>query len=181
MISYLITDPYHYSSDKTVFRDTLLKAVDRYVPDMLCFRDKVSKNYADLAQVFIEALEGYSGKKFINTYADIAAALGFEGVHLPSDKLGLTTSLKGLKTIYSAHSLEEITAAKEAGISMVTFSPVFSTPNKGVPIGIEELKATVLQTDMRIIALGGIDSEVKRAEVEKVGVYGFASIRYFVN
>lgn len=181
MISYLITDPRYYSSDPAIFRERLLRAVDKYTPDKVCFRDKVSENYAELAEVFIRTLKDYRGQKFINSYISLAFEFGFDGVHLPSDRLDDTVLLQGLEAIYSAHSLEEIELAKKAGVDTVTLSPVFATPDKGVPMGIKKLEEAILKTDSKIIALGGIDSDEKRVLVEQSGAYGFASIRYFVD
>ena len=39
---------------------------------------------------------------------------------------------------------------------MVTFSPVFDSPNKGLAVGVQELKKAVLSVSIPVIALGGI-------------------------
>ena len=62
----------------------------------------------------------------------------------------------------------------------MTYSPIFKTPQKGKPKGIEDLTKIVETYDAFIFALGGIinDKQIKKIKTSKC--YGFASIRYFV-
>ncbi|VAY87615.1 Thiamine monophosphate synthase [hydrothermal vent metagenome] len=64
---------------------------------------------------------------------------------------------------------------------MVTYSPIFQTPNKGEPKGCEQLAKIVKEVDIPIIALGGIIDQKKVEDIKKTNVKGFASIRYFFN
>ena len=84
-----------------------------------------------------------------------------------------------LLTIISTHSLEEVKDAKNLGADIVTYSPIFSTPNKGIAKGAEELNLVVDSCNIKVIALGGIVTQEQIDEVKNCNVYGFASIRYF--
>ncbi len=66
------------------------------------------------------------------------------------------------------------------GVDAVTFSPIFQTPNKGEPKGVEVLKELVQAKKAKIFALGGIITKKQIQECQDAGVYGFASIRYFL-
>lgn len=63
---------------------------------------------------------------------------------------------------------------------MVTYSPIFTTPNKGTPKGCEELEKIVQSVDIPVIALGGIISEQQIDQIKSTKASGFASIRYFI-
>jgi thiamine-phosphate pyrophosphorylase len=79
----------------------------------------------------------------------------------------------------STHTKQEAQRAEDLGADMVTFSPVFSTPNKGEPKGVEALKRLVSLLHIPVIALGGMVSEEQIKRCQESGAFGFASIRYF--
>ena len=119
---------------------------------------------------------------FINQNLELAIKLNFDGVHLTSQQFDKIKQAKevGLKTIISCHTFEEVDKAISLGANRVTYSPIFYTPNKGEPKGIEKLCEAVEKYDIDIIALGGIISKEDIDEVKDSGAKGFASIRYFV-
>ena len=86
----------------------------------------------------------------------------------------------GLYVIASTHSEEEINQAVALGADAVTYSPVFTTPGKGEPKGLEDLKEITGKIKTNIFALGGIISSDQVKQCELNGAYGFASIRYFI-
>ena len=60
---------------------------------------------------------------------------------------------------------------------MVTYSPIFTTPNKGSPKGCKDLKKIVQSINIPVIALGGInESNYKMLWLTKVK--GFAGISW---
>jgi thiamine-phosphate pyrophosphorylase len=61
----------------------------------------------------------------------------------------------------------------------VTYSPIFTTPNKGEPKGIEDLKDVLEITEIKIFALGGIVEDEQIKSISQTDSFGFASIRYF--
>ena len=117
-------------------------------------------------------------------HSDIDAAfeLDAEGVHLTSSQFDEIEIAKdrGLFTVISTHSIDEIKEAEKAGADMVTISPVFPSPNKGKPLGIEYLSEALAAAKIPVIALGGIVTEDEIEKVKSAGAAGFASIRYFV-
>jgi len=107
---------------------------------------------------------------------------GVDGIHLTSaqiDEIGIARKHTDY-VIVSTHSIEEAKRAEEAGADMVTFSPVFQSPGKGKPQGLEALSDIVESVDIPVIALGGIVSHREIELCEKAGADLFASIRYFV-
>jgi thiamine-phosphate pyrophosphorylase len=112
---------------------------------------------------------------------ELSKELGFYGVHLRSDQFDKIADAKELRlfTVISTHSIEEIESAYELGADMVTFSPIFASPNKGEPKGVDELKMAVNSSPIEVIALGGIISQREIELCREAGAKGFASIRYF--
>ena len=175
--SYLITDPKLFGDTAETLRTTLSLAIAEHSPDLVCLRDKSSKKYADLAEVFLKIPGKH--KALLHGDVDLAITLEAYGVHLSSLQFDEITRAKeaGLYVIASTHSYEEALAAREA--DAITYSPIFHSPNKGIPTGLEDLKEITGKIDTNIFALGGITSKEEIKQVETCGVYGFASIRYF--
>ncbi|WP_066389272.1 thiamine phosphate synthase [Helicobacter himalayensis] len=118
----------------------------------------------------------------------------FDGVHLKGIQRDLLPILRDLPKDFnlgfSAHSITELESALTLGAQYCTLSPIFSTPNKGAPLGIKTLLSLDSTLLSRIFALGGIDTPQKRTELESAlkanfdnvcNLRGFASIRYFLN
>jgi len=183
MKKYLITDVKFYSDVLSSFTENFHKNLVTYKPDFALYRDKDNVDYAEFAEQFIAVCMEYQHiKAMLHRDVALAARLGAYGVHLTSLQFDEIVKAKelGLFTVISCHSEDEILKAEELGADAVTFSPIFSTPNKGEPKGLAELQRMVDKISLPIIALGGITTEEQVKAVEKKGCYGFASIRYFV-
>lgn len=111
-------------------------------------------------------------KILVNTRADIALAARADGVHLPSDAPEQT--LPGLLVARSCHTLLEV---KNARADFVTFGPLFESPGKGTPLGLDALRSAC-QLGKSVYALGGIDWE-NAASCIQAGADGIAGIRLF--
>ena len=157
--------------------------IDKYHPDFILYRDKENINYHVEALKFVKlCLEVKNLNCFLHQDVNLAKKLGATGVHLTSsqfEKIEYAKSLN-LEVIISTHSFEEVQIAKDKGADYVTYSPIFSSPNKGKPKGIDNLKTLLQKTDMKIFALGGIVEQKEVDLIKKSGIYGFASIRYFI-
>ncbi len=111
-------------------------------------------------------------KVLVNDRADIALAAGADGVHLPSDSPRDT--LPRLLVVRSCHTLEDV---RNTRADFVTFGPVFDTPGKGIPTGLQALKAAC-QLDKPVFALGGVTWNNASTCLE-AGAVGIAGIRLF--
>jgi thiamine-phosphate pyrophosphorylase len=98
----------------------------------------------------------------INDYADIAAAVDADGVHLGQDDLPLHEARKilGSKKIIgiSTHNIEQAIKAQEGGADYIGFGPIYSTATKvaGPPKGSTSLKEIRKHIHIPIVAIGGI-------------------------
>ena len=183
MKSYLITDPNIYTNNIQEFESILKTTIQNNSIDYICFRDKKSSNYKELAKSFVKiSKQNNITNIFINQYIDLANSLKATGVHLTSkqfDKIAYVKSI-GLKSIISTHNEDDIKQAIKNNVDYITYSPIFDTPNKGAAKGIKNLKDIVKKyNDINIFALGGIISDEHIKSVKNTSCFGFASIRYF--
>lgn len=176
MISYAITDP------STLDFNHLERDLKRFSQkaSMIVYRDKsnVSKYGAD----FVKAAKVFDFEKvIIHGDPSLANAAGADGVHLSSLQLDEIADAKAMNlfVVVSTHTIEELKKAEVSGADMATFSPIFKTPNKGEPVGLEVLGSVTSQVAIPVLALGGILTEEQIKACERAGASGFASIRYF--
>ena len=111
-------------------------------------------------------------KILVNSRLDVAIATGADGVHLPASAPAET--LPGLIIARSCHTLDEVTTAKA---DFVTFGPVFESPGKGSPLGLEQLRRAC-NLGKSVYALGGVNWDNAAACLD-AGSAGIAGIRLF--
>lgn len=131
-----------------------------------------------LAEHWIDA-----GAEFlINGRADLAVYLEADGVHRPVGGLPVDClrEVLGPEAVVgaSAHDLEELRAAEEAGADFATLSPVYrssSKPNYGPALGTDTFERHVRKVELPVFALGGITPDRVEPCLE-AGAYGVASM-----
>jgi thiamine-phosphate pyrophosphorylase len=129
-----------------------------------------------------EITKNSATKLLVNDRADIALAAEADGVHLTSLSLSAETIRRALPKNFivgvSAHTIEEAETAEKQRADFVTFSPIFSSPGKVNPVGVEKLREVCGRLNsFPVLALGGIN-ETNFAEVLETGASGFAAIRF---
>jgi len=175
MIKYAITDPRFYTNLKENF--TAFKRLKS--ADFVLLREKTTADYAVLARTFLSLKEMLNAKFIIHNDVALALKLKADGVHFTSTNLkALKTAPLNLLRLASTHNFSELALAQNA--DFVTFSPVFPSPNKGAPVGIDGLKRAVDFSRVPVLALGGIETNEQIQAVLEAGAVGFAAIRYFV-
>ena len=182
MKSYLITSRQYYTDTPAVFRSILHERLAVHHPDFVLYRDKFDPNYALMAEYAVQTCRAFEGiKAFVHQDYKLAKALGADGVHLTSKQFDLIKKAKNadLEVIVSTHSIEELHMVRELCADYATFSPVFASPGKGEPKGVDALAQAVKEVDLKIFALGGIVTPEDVKKIEPAHPYGFASIRYF--
>ncbi|MCD6654780.1 MAG: thiamine phosphate synthase [Sulfurovum sp.] len=178
MLFYAITDP------STLDFEFLHRDLERFAKkaSMIVYRDKNCVAYAVYAKKFVENAKRFGfDKVLLHGDADLAKFYEADGVHLRSDQCDQIKKAKaaGLFVVVSTHSLKEAKQAEALGADMVTFSPIFDTPNKGEPVGLAMLKAVASALSIPVIALGGIITQEQAVACKEAGAEGIASIRYF--
>ena len=176
MIAYAITDP------ATLDFNRLENDLEHFSSkaSMIVYRDKTTNKYEENAKLFLRYTRNFERTLLHGDYL-LAYSLKAEGVHLRSTQFEDIRRAKdlGLFVIISTHTVDEVIKAEKLGADMVTLSPVFDSPNKGLALGVQELKKAVLSVSIPVIALGGILTQKQIDVCQDVGAAGFASIRYF--
>ena len=118
----------------------------------------------------------------VNDRADIALAVGADGVHLGQDDLPLAAARKilGRENIIgiSTHDLAQARNTEQGGADYIGFGPIFGTATKDTgytPRGLEMLREIKQAVKIPIVAIGGIN-ESNVAEVWKTGADAAAII-----
>lgn len=117
----------------------------------------------------------------INDHADIAVAVGADGVHLGQDDLPLADARKvvGERLLIgiSTHTREQALAAEAGGAGYIGFGPVFPTATKdaGPLRGIDGLREVRSAVRIPVLAIGGITAANAEAVVA-AGADGVAVI-----
>jgi thiamine-phosphate pyrophosphorylase len=118
----------------------------------------------------------------INDRADIALAVGADGVHLGQNDLPpeKARALLGPDKIigFSTHSLDQARAAEALPVDYIAFGPIFPTRTKENPdpvVGVEGVRQLRAAVRKPLVAIGGITLERAR-EVLRAGADALAII-----
>jgi thiamine-phosphate pyrophosphorylase len=170
----------NFESERLKIVETLQEAAADGV-SMVQIREKLlpGRMLFDLVSCVVEALADTTTLVIVNERADVAAAASADGVHLrtnsiPADAIR-SVFANDLLIGVSTHSVKEATSASAA--DYIYFGPVFATPGKTSPVGLEKLKEMVERVrPLPVIALGGIDDKNFR-DTMSTGADGVAAIR----
>lgn len=185
-ITYLITrgeaTSENFASAKQQILDIIALAVEEKV-SLIQIREKhlTARLLCELTESAVSVTRGSSTKVLVNDRADIAMACGADGVHLTSNSIPVNVIRSMVPADFlvgiSSHSLDDAMAAAQDGADFAVLAPVFDTPGKGEPLGIDMLAEVCRATQpFPILALGGTN-ERNLAEVLRAGASGFAAIR----
>ncbi|MGE3153780.1 MAG: thiamine phosphate synthase [Nitrospiraceae bacterium] len=145
-------------------------------------RDLPTRQLAALIRTIRTAVAGLPTRVLVNDRADLALALGADGVHLRANSLptGRVRTMIGPEHLLSVstHSREEVRRAQDEGADFVVFGPVYETPSKqiyGRPQGLGMLAQVCEIARVPVFAIGGVTPE-RVAEVRQVGAHGVAVV-----
>lgn len=194
MLLYYITDRKGFAGTETEQRIALLRRIAeaaRAGVDYIQLREK-DLQFTELELLAREALhairaESRPTRLLINTYADIALAVGADGVHLPADApaalsvraewLGQTDRepLIGI----SAHTVADVRQGGSEGADFLVFAPIFEkVGTSATGVGLDALHEACINANIPVLALGGVNLSNARACLE-AGAAGIAGIRLF--
>lgn len=139
-------------------------------------RDDLKQAARELREITREA--GVS--LLINGDVDLARECGSDGVHLPESGLSPRAARLQLGAAawlgVSCHDSAGLARAADGGASYATLSPVFESPGKGAPLGLERFSEWSGAARLPVIALGGVTAE-SAAQLRAAGAAGVAVIR----
>ncbi|HEY4962170.1 MAG TPA: thiamine phosphate synthase [Terriglobales bacterium] len=199
MLLYYITDRKGFGETESEQRTALLRRIAeaaRAGVEYIQLREKdlAAEELEQLAREAVSAVHENSAttKLLINSRADMAIAVGADGVHLPAgfppaDQIrdywlhhGDREPLIGV----SAHSIEDVRQAESNGASLAVLAPIFEkAATEAEGIGLKVLRQACSpspgqQGGFAVLALGGVTLVNARACVD-AGAAGLAGIRIF--
>ena len=137
-----------------------------------------------LAELAREVLRRTSAAVLVNDRADVAIAVGAQGVHLRRDSADAgrfrLIAPKGFLVSVACHSVEDVGRAASECVDFAVLAPIFSPRSKvgtRTPLGIGAISLAA-KIGIPVIALGGITEE-NAAECLKAGAAGVAGITLF--
>ena len=109
----------------------------------------------------------YGARLLVHTQADVAVAVGADGVHVSSVDIGELPAMRrwlgkaGMSLSASCHDAVQLQAAADAGAGFALLSPVFPTPSHpGAPhLGVRTFTELANAARLPVVALGGITVE----------------------
>ena len=186
-IIYLITSgeatPENFDRTNREILDIVRVAVEAGA-SIIQLREKhlSARQLFELAVEAAKITRGTSTRLLVNDRADIALAAKADGVHLAANSLPVKIIRDNFPSDFiigaSTHTLEAARSAADNGTDFAMFGPVFATPGKGEPQGLQRLSEVC--DDLHpfpVIGLGGID-ESNYSVVLEAGASGFAAIRF---
>jgi thiamine-phosphate pyrophosphorylase len=187
---YLITEgkaaPVNFFRVKSEILELVKLAVDARI-SFVQIREKQlpARMVCELAAEAARIAQKSETKILVNDRADIALAARASGVHLTARSLSAEIIRRAFPPDFivgvSTHTFEEAETARRHAADFITFSPIFSTPEKekyGAPQGLEKLREVCERLkSFPVVALGGIDEENYKS-VLQAGASGFAAIRF---
>ena len=184
---YLITDgettAENYPENKTKILSLIEIAVQSKI-SLIQIREKhlSARLVFELASEAAKITGNSRAKLLVNDRADIAQAAKADGVHLTSRSTSADVIRRNFSENFiigvSAHSIEEVETAERQAADFAVFSPIFASPGKGEPRGIETLRRICERLKpFPVLALGGVN-EANYAETLRAGASGFAAIRF---
>jgi thiamine-phosphate pyrophosphorylase len=145
-------------------------------------RDLATRDLLALAREACATMHARGGRVLINDRADLAHALGADGVHLRADSLPVAAArrLLGPDRLIgvSAHSPDDVARAESDGADFAVLGPVYETPSKrsfGPPIGLRALEEAARRCRLPVFAIGGV-TLARVADVRRAGAHGVAVV-----
>jgi len=133
--------------------------------DLIQLRGKAKSidQLADYAAQLHDLTARSSTPLIVNDYAEIAARVSVEGIHVGQDDDSIEVARRkaGRKSVIgkSTHRVEQALAALREGADYIGFGPIFATPTKPnyPPIGLSDIGRVHAEVDLPIFCIGGIN------------------------
>jgi thiamine-phosphate pyrophosphorylase len=128
-------------------------------------KDKSIADLTNIAATLYRLTNRNSIPLIVNDYAEIAAEVPVEGVHVGQDDDGISLVRQkagaNLWVGKSTHSFEQAVAAEKEGADYIGFGPIFATPTKPDyrPIGLTDIARVYHEIALPVFCIGGITIE----------------------
>lgn len=137
--------------------EALCASVDR-VAIQLRDRARTDEALRPLAEKLREITARHGASLVVNRRVGLARSIGADGVHVDSSSLRhVRAAWPSIWLSAPTHSDDDVRAACANGADAVLVSPIFATPDKGEPRGLDAVRsARAIAGRTMVVALGGI-------------------------
>jgi thiamine-phosphate diphosphorylase len=151
---------------------------------LIQYRDKQasSRQLYEAGCQIAEQVRRAGGLFIVNDRADVARAVGADGVHLGQGDLPVELARRSLEpgklVGCSTHDLAQVREADQSSADYIAFGPIFPTQSKAKPdavVGLAGLREARQATRKPLVAIGGITLATAR-EVTEAGADSVAVI-----
>jgi thiamine-phosphate pyrophosphorylase len=174
---YLVTDP-GVAGIVEATRAALAAAKPGEVGVQVRDKHGGARAIAELAGALLPICRAASAPLLVNDRADVAKALGADGVQLPERGLTIeqARAVLGPAAIIGCSRHDRAGLERAAGASFATLGPIREVPGKGAPIGVAGFARAVRGIALPVFALGGVElGDI--AALRASGAAGIATIR----
>ena len=171
---YAIVDPLDTGRDPVVLARAMLAGGARLL-QLRLKRDPgggpiATRDLLAAAAAIREATAAAGATFVVNDRADVAAAVGADGVHVGQDDLPVAAvrALVGATTLIglSTHDEAQLAAAAASGADYLSLGPIYATTSKDRPdpvLGLDRLRRARRGVTRPLVAIGGITPATARA------------------
>lgn len=118
-----------------------------------------------------------SGAQLLTQDLELALCVGADGVHLPERGVPVAALRPHVRLLgASRHSREGLQGAFAEGADYCTLSPIFASPGKGLPLGLDAFRTMSCGLGPTL-ALGGVVDSASAESARRYGAAGAATIR----
>jgi len=182
----VVTDRRLFGSEEIAGRvEDILEAVPRgSVAIQIREKDLDGGPLLRLVHEVLEVARPLGAPVWVNDRVDVALAAGI-GVHLPEQGMSIAdaraAAVAAGRTLANGgprHPTAPVIAAAAEAIEHVHLGPIWSTPGKDAPIGLDPLDVRGdMPARVRLVAVGGIDSPTRARQAASAGADAIAVIR----
>ncbi len=179
---YAIVDPLDTTRDPVTLAQGLLAGGAQLL--QLRLKHAPSGELLAMAAAIQRLAQAHGARFLVNDRADVARAVGADGVHLGQDDLPVAAARRvlapGTLVGVSTHDLDQARGAAAAGADYVAVGPIYATTSKETaltPRGLELVRVVrAALPSTTLVAIGGITAEtapaVRAAGADAVAVIG---------
>lgn len=173
---FLITDLRVATCEQTL--RCARRVLDRSRPADVMFgvrdHDAPARVRASLARALIELARPSGARVVVHDRVDIALAVDADGVHLAERSIDASDARRLLGDRFIGRSCHDDVDVR--GCDAITLSPIFASPDKGAPLGVERFAQLARRATVPVYALGGVTFDNARDAIA-AGASGVAMIR----
>ncbi|UCE01258.1 MAG: thiamine phosphate synthase [Candidatus Latescibacterota bacterium] len=139
-------------------------AASRILALPIAIQVRIEPEHSEATRLAVAALDTIGGARavplFLNAAGVDAAALGYDAVHWPEQRIPAAPLASAIPCAASVHSMSALRRAEAVGVRFALFGAVWAPTWKVARVaGVEELRALCAASTIPLLAIGGVTPE----------------------